>query len=91
MGRALTHPAVAFTAYNLVFLGWHIPAAYNAALMNHDFYIVQHLMFMVVAVVMWWPVIAPVPKLERIPDGPLLMLYVFGSGFRPQCDRRSSR
>ena len=37
-------------------------------------------MFMAVAVMMWWPVVAPVPELERIPDGPLLMMYVFAFG-----------
>lgn len=80
LGRGLTHPAVAFVAYNLVFLGWHLPAAYEAALRNHDVHIVQHLMFMSTAVMMWWPVIAPAPELERIPDGPLLMMYVFAFG-----------
>jgi putative membrane protein len=79
-GRLLTHPAAAFVAYNLVFVGWHFPAAYNAALENHDLHIVQHLMFMATSVMMWWPVIAPAPELERLPDGPLLMIYVFALG-----------
>ena len=30
------------------------PAAYNAALTHHSLHIVQHLMFMAVAVMMWW-------------------------------------
>lgn len=80
LARLLTHPVAAFTAYNLVFLGWHFPAAYNAALEHHSLHIVQHLMFISVAVMMWWPVIAPVTELERIPDGPMLMLYVFAFG-----------
>jgi putative membrane protein len=79
-GRLLTHPAVAFVTYNVVFIGWHFPAAYNAALVNHDLHIVQHLMFMATATMMWWPVVAPVPELERLPDGPLLMIYVFALG-----------
>jgi putative membrane protein len=79
-GRLLTHPAVAFVAYNVVFVGWHFPGAYNAALESHDLHIVQHLMFMSTSVMMWWPVVAPVPELERIPDGPLLMMYVFALG-----------
>src|SRR5262245_50308574 len=79
-GRALTHPVTAFVAYNLVFLGWHFPAAYNTALEHHELHIVQHLMFMATAVMMWWPVIAPAAELERIPDGPLLMMYVFALG-----------
>lgn len=77
MGRVLTNPVVAFAAYNVVFVGWHFPEMYNWALMNHNAHILQHLMFMAVAVMMWWPVFNPAPKLERIPNGPLLMIYVF--------------
>ena len=66
--------------YNAVFLGWHFPAAYDLALNHHSVHVVQHLMFISVAVMMWWPVVAPAPELERIPDGPPLMLYVFAFG-----------
>ncbi len=79
-GRALTHPVVAYLAYNIVFIGWHVPRMYNWALVNHDLHIVQHLTFMAVAVMMWWPVVNPLPELERIPTGPLLMMYVFAVG-----------
>ncbi len=78
--KVLTHPVVAFLAYNVTFIGWHIPQMYNWALVSHDLHIVQHLMFMSVAVMMWWPVVNPVPELERIPTGPLLMMYVFAFG-----------
>ncbi len=80
MARILTHPMVAFLAYNVTFIGWHIPQFYNWALVNHDLHIFQHLMFMSVAVMMWWPVVNPVPELERIPTGPLLMMYIFAFG-----------
>jgi hypothetical protein len=53
---------------------------YNWALVSHDLHVLQHLMFMAVAVMMWWPVVNPVPELERIPTGPLLMMYVFAFG-----------
>jgi putative membrane protein len=76
-GRFLTHPVVAFLAYNLVFIFWHIPQWYNLALMDHTVHIVQHLSFMVVAVMMWWPIMAPVRELVRIPTGPLLMGWIF--------------
>jgi putative membrane protein len=80
VARALTHPVVAYAAYNITFIGWHIPQMYNWALVSHDLHIVQHLMFMAVAVMMWWPVANPVPELERIPTGPLLMMYIFAFG-----------
>lgn len=76
----LTNPFVAYTLYNVVFIGWHFPDAYNLALSNHAWHIIQHLMFMSVAVMMWWPVIRPVDELNVIPDGPLLMMYVFAFG-----------
>jgi putative membrane protein len=78
--RFLTHPVVAFLAYNVTFIGWHLPQMYNWALVSHDLHIFQHLMFMSVAVMMWWPVVNPVPELERIPTGPLLMMYIFAFG-----------
>jgi len=78
--RTLTHPVVAYLAYNVTFIGWHVPQMYNWALVSHDLHIVQHLMFMSVAVMMWWPVVNPVPELERIPTGPLLMMYIFAFG-----------
>ncbi len=76
-GRVLTHPVVAFVAYNVVFIFWHLPDMYNWALMDHTVHIVQHLSFMAVAVMMWWPIINPVEELQRIPNGPLLMGWIF--------------
>jgi len=78
--RFLTHPVVAYLAYNITFIGWHVPQMYNWALVSHNLHILQHLMFMAVAVMMWWSVVNPVPELERIPTGPLLMMYVFAFG-----------
>lgn len=80
VARALTHPVLAYLAYNITFIGWHVPQMYNWALMSHGLHIVQHIMFMAVAVMMWWPVVNPVHELERIPTGPLLMMYVFAFG-----------
>jgi putative membrane protein len=77
LGRTLTHPVVAFVSYNVVFIFWHFPDMYNWALMDHTVHIVQHLTFMAVAVMMWWPVINPVEELKRIPNGPLLMAWIF--------------
>jgi len=77
--RALTHPAVAYAAYNVVLIGWHFPAAYGLALENHDVHIVQHLLFMAVAVMMWWPIVEPVRELRRIAR-PAVLLYVFAYG-----------
>ena len=77
--RALTGPLVAFAIYNVVFIGWHFPSMYNWALVNHNAHIMQHLMFIGAAVLMWWPVVSPVPELDRI-QTPVRMLYLFALG-----------
>lgn len=77
VARFLTHPLVAWICYNTVFIGWHLPQMYNWALVDHRVHILQHLTFMAAAVMMWWPVVNPVKELERIPEGPLQMMYLF--------------
>lgn len=77
LARVLTHPGIAFAAYNAVLIFWHLPQWYNLALLDHTVHIAQHLSFMAVAVMMWWPILNPVEELQRIPDGPLLMGWVF--------------
>jgi putative membrane protein len=77
--RALTGPLVAFALYNVIFIGWHFPAAYNWALTQHAAHIFQHLMFIGAATLMWWPVVSPVPELDRI-QTPVRMLYLFALG-----------
>lgn len=77
--RALTGPLVAFAVYNVVFIGWHFPAAYNWALVNHNAHIFQHIMFIAAATLMWWPVVDPVPELVRL-QAPTRLLYMAALG-----------
>ena len=74
--RVITGPLIAFGIYNLVLAGWHFPMFYNWALENHTVHIVQHLMFMGAAVLVWWPVVDPVPELVRL-QSPMRMVYLF--------------
>lgn len=76
LARALTHPLLAFAIYNVVLIGWHFPIFYNWALEDHNVHIVQHLMFMVTATMMWWPVVDPVPEMQRM-QTPVRLLYLF--------------
>jgi cytochrome c oxidase assembly factor CtaG len=54
---------------------WHIPDLYNAALTNHDIHIVEHLTFLISAVIFWWTGLKPIYRLQMntIPA----MLYFF--------------
>ncbi|HEY0303324.1 MAG TPA: cytochrome c oxidase assembly protein [Longimicrobiales bacterium] len=74
--RVLTSPLVAFAIYNIVFAGWHFPMFYNWALEDHNVHIVQHIMFIIAAMFMWWPVVEPLPELSRLIT-PMRMVYLF--------------
>ena len=79
LGRRLTRPSGAFATFNLVLVAWHLPPLYNVAMEHHGVHIVQHLMIMVVAVILWWPVLSPSSELPRAPY-PVQMLYLFVVG-----------
>jgi putative membrane protein len=74
--RLFTRAPIAFVAFNLVIAVWHLPPFYNAAMANHNIHIVEHLMFMIAAVLMWWPLMSQVPELPRLAY-PGQMLYSF--------------
>ena len=76
IARILTKPLVCFTIFNLVIAGWHLPVFYNAAMANHNIHILEHLMFMAAAALMWWPITSQLPELPRL-SYPGQMLYCF--------------
>jgi putative membrane protein len=72
----LTRPVVCYLSFNIVFAAWHLPPLYNLAMAEHPVHIVEHLMFLVTAVLMWWPLLSPMPEMPRLPY-PGQMLYCF--------------
>jgi putative membrane protein len=72
----LTRPLIAFIAFNVAFAMSHLPAIYELTLRSHGAHVVEHLVFMATAVLMWWPILSPSPELPRIAY-PLQILYVF--------------
>lgn len=76
LGRVVTRPLMAAALFTAPIVLWHVPAFYEAALRNHNIHILQHLIFISTAVLMWWPILSPVPELPRLPYL-LQMLYLF--------------
>ncbi len=76
VARFVTRPTRSFAIFNMVVAGWHLPPLYNYALGHHPIHIVQHLMFLAASVIMWWPVLSPLPELPRL-SYPGQMLYLF--------------
>jgi putative membrane protein len=74
--RVVTRPLAAALIFSGPIVLWHVPALYEAALRNHNLHIVQHLVFLATATLMWWPVLSPVPELPRA-QHLVQMLYLF--------------
>jgi putative membrane protein len=79
LARRATRPLVAGTLFSVPITLWHLPQFYEAALEQHPLHIVQHLVFIATAVVMWWPILAPVPELPRA-SYPTQLIYLFALG-----------
>src|SRR5262249_54051981 len=79
LGLRLTRPKAAFVVFNLILVVWHLPPFYTLAMDPHPVHIVEHLMFMVPSVVLWWPILSPLTELPRAPY-PIQLLYLFVVG-----------
>jgi len=78
-GERMTRPVAAASIFTAPIVLWHMPVFYEAAMRHHGLHIVQHLVFLASAVVMWWPVLSPVPELPRASyPGQLLYLFLLG-------------
>jgi putative membrane protein len=76
VARAITRPTRCFIIFNVVISFWHLPPMYNTAMAYHPIHIVQHLTFLVASVLLWWPLLSPLPELPRLAY-PGQMLYCF--------------
>jgi len=74
--RLLTQPAVAFLLFSAVFVTAHFPAIFERMCRDENFHIVLHLMFMASGILLWWPILSPVPELPRL-SYPAQILYLF--------------
>jgi putative membrane protein len=79
LGRRLTRPTGAFATFNLVLVAWHLPPVYNLAMEQHPIHVVGHLLMIAASVILWWPLLSPLPELPRAPY-PVQMLYLFVVG-----------
>ena len=76
LGYLLTRPVVAFVLFNLIVTVWHLPAPYDAALRREPLHVVEHLSFLVAALLARRPVLGPLPAWPRLSQ-PLQCLYLF--------------
>jgi len=80
--RFLTRPLVAFAGFNAVLILTHLPPVVDLALRQHPFHLLVHVVLVVSAVLMWWPILSPVSQLPRL-SHPLQIAYLFLQSLLP--------
>lgn len=63
--RIVLSPIPAFAIFNLLYAMWHLPIVYEAALRDTTLHHTQHLIFLTMSLIVWWPVLSRVPELPR--------------------------
>jgi len=82
VARLLTNPLVAFSVFNAVLVLTHLQPVVDLALREHEFHLLVHVVLVVSALMMWWPILSTVPELPRLSD-PLQMAYLFLQSLLP--------
>lgn len=65
--HALTHPGVIWLAFNVAYLAWHTPPAFEATFRSETIHNLEHLCFFVTSLGFWWIVLQPWPSQPRWP------------------------
>lgn len=76
IGLTLTRAPVAFAIAGITLAAWHLPSLYDAALRHQPVHILEHQMFLVTSILVWWPIVGPLPAWPRL-SKPLQCLYLF--------------
>src|SRR5262249_32318687 len=75
----LTALPVAWLLYVLDLWAWHAPVLYQLALEHEGVHVVEHLLFFGTALLFWWPIVRPAPRLNPRPHVGLEVLYLIAA------------
>lgn len=77
LGRWFISPLVAWIVMNAIFIGWHVPAAYDFALKHETWHDFEHICFLAGSILFWWCIIQPWPSRRR--QGWMLLVYLLSA------------
>lgn len=64
--RPLGRPAVAWIAFNVDLLAWHIPAAYDLTLRSAPVHVLEHVTFLLFGILIWAQMVDSAPLRSRL-------------------------
>ncbi len=80
--RFMTRPLVALIFFNGVLLFTHWPEVVEASVASEPIHFALHVLIVTSALVMWWPVMSPLPEMPSL-SPPGQMLYLFLQSLAP--------
>jgi putative membrane protein len=80
--RFFTRPLVALIVFNGVLLFTHWPEIVEASVGSEAIHLALHVLIVASALVMWWPVMSPLPEMPAL-SPPGQMLYLFLQSLAP--------
>jgi putative membrane protein len=80
--RFITRPLVALIFFNAVLLLIHWPAVVDLQLRSEVAHDLLHVLMLVSGLVMWWPVMSPLPEMPAL-SPPAQMMYLFFQSLAP--------
>jgi putative membrane protein len=80
--RFMTRPLVALVFFNGVLLFSHWPAVVEASVGSEPIHLAMHVLIVGSALVMWWPVMSPLPEMPSL-SPPGQMIYLFLQSLAP--------
>jgi putative membrane protein len=80
--RVVSRPLPALVVFNVWIAVYHWPPVVHLSVTNDGFHLLAHAGWMVTALIMWWPVLSPLPEMPHL-SAPARMLYLFGQSIVP--------
>lgn len=80
--QAVTKPLVALVIFNVWIAVYHWPPVVDLSVTNDWFHLLVHVAWVVTSLIMWWPVLSPLPELPHL-SSLARMLYLFGQSIVP--------
>ena len=77
--RILGYAPLALVVGAGTFWIWHLPYLYNLALENETLHVIEHLLFIATGVMLWWPVLKPVPEGRLSPLAAIIYMGIAAS------------
>jgi putative membrane protein len=84
--RFFTRPLISLFFFNGLISFYHVPVVFDTIMKSHVLHFVVHSVLLFAAMCMWWPIIAPVPELDRVkPLYKLALIVANGMLLTPAC------